>query len=89
MSVGASISIGIRDKPEHIKYDDDYLSTLDMISERHFVFYDTKDKMAWLLDGASALLHLLRAFIEHMKTRSRRKESFVFDEDELREGDGS
>lgn len=45
--------------------------------------------MAWLLDGASALLHLLRAFIEHMKTRSRRKESFVFDEDELREGDGS
>jgi hypothetical protein len=87
--LGTSISIGIKDKPEHISYDDDYLSTLQMISERHFVFYDIIDRRAWVVDGASALLHLLRAFIKYSQTESRLKDFFVFDDDELEEADES
>jgi hypothetical protein len=83
------MSIGIKDKPEHVSYDDGYLSTLQTISERHFVFYDIIDRRAWLLDGASALLHLLRAFIKHSQTKSRLKDIFVFEDDELEETDES
>jgi hypothetical protein len=32
------------------------------------VFYDVKDRRAWLIDGLSALLHLVRASLEHSKT---------------------
>ena len=87
VNVGASMLIGIKDKPEHVSYSDDYLSTLQMISERHFVFYDITDRRAWLLDGASALLHLLRAFIKHSQRNSRLKNFFIFQNDELEEAD--
>jgi hypothetical protein len=83
------MSIGIKDKPEHVSYDDDYLSTLEIISERYFVFYDIIDRRAWLLDGASALLHLLRAFIKYSETKSRLKDFFIFKDDELGEADES
>jgi hypothetical protein len=87
VNVSTSMAIGIKDKPEHVSYDDDYLSTLQMISERHFVFYDIVDRHAWLLDGASALLHLLRAFFFHSQTKSLLKDFFIFDEDELQNND--
>lgn len=76
------MSMGIKDKPEHINYDDDYISTVQMISERHFVFYDTTCRRAWLLDGASALLHLLRAFIKNCQTQPRLKTIFVLEDDD-------
>jgi hypothetical protein len=79
------VSIGIKDKPQHVSYDDDYLSTLDMISERYFVFYDNVDRRAWLLDGASAVLHLLRASIKYLQTKSRLKDFVIFNDDELEE----
>lgn len=41
------------------------------ISERHFVFYDRDERRAWLVDGASTLLHLLRASLEHYKSDIR------------------
>jgi hypothetical protein len=83
------LSIGIKDKPEHVSYDDEYLSTLQMISERHFVFYDIVDRRAWLLDGASALLHLLRSFIKYSQTKTRLKDFFIFEDNELEEADES
>jgi hypothetical protein len=83
------MSIGIKDKPEHINYEDDYLSTLGMISERHFVFYDTGDRRAWLFDGATAVLHLLRACIEYSHTESVVKDFFTFKDDELEEANES
>jgi len=87
VNVGTTISIGIKDKPEHVSYDDEYLSTLQTMSERHFVFYDTINRRACLLDGASALLHLLRSFIKYSQTKSRLKNFFVFEDGELEEAD--
>ncbi|KAI9662246.1 MAG: hypothetical protein M1821_008412 [Bathelium mastoideum] len=89
INVGTSMSIGIKDKPEHVSFDDDYLSTLDMISERHFVLYDNIDRRVWLLDGASVLLHLLRAFIKHSQTNSRLKDFFILEDGELVEANES
>ncbi|KAK7936030.1 hypothetical protein PG985_001525 [Apiospora marii] len=85
VNIGTTVSIGIKDKPEHIKYDDDYLSTLEMITERHFLFYDIAARRAWLVDGASAVLHLMRAFIKRSLTKSHLKSYFLLDENEIKE----
>jgi hypothetical protein len=79
------MSIGIKDKPKHVSYDDEYLSTLQIISKRHFVFYDIIDRQAWLLDGASALLHPLRSFIKYSQTKFRLKDLVIFENNELEE----
>jgi hypothetical protein len=50
VNVGTTMLIDIKDKPEHVSYDEGYLSTLQTISERHFVFYDTINRRAYLLD---------------------------------------
>ncbi|KAK7963565.1 Pfs domain protein [Apiospora saccharicola] len=47
VNIGTSLSIGLKDKPEHIDFGDDYISNLNMIHERHFVFYDVAVKRAW------------------------------------------
>jgi hypothetical protein len=46
----------------------DYQEELQQMENRFVVFYDTKDRRAWLVDGLSAFLHLVRAFLEHSET---------------------
>ena len=57
--------IGKRDKPAYVTLQDDYVSKLEWISSQFVVFYDLEDRRAWLLDGLSALLHLVRASLHH------------------------
>jgi len=71
VNAGVSCVLGVKDKPVHISHDDDYFGMLQNISDRHFVFYDPDNRQAWLLDGASALLHLLRASIQHHQDDQR------------------
>ena len=71
INVGISCTLGLKDKPIHISYDEDYYGVLKNISDRHFVFYDSDDRQAWLLDGASTVLHLLRASIKHHQDDKR------------------
>ena len=37
---------------------------MQWINEKYLIFYDVGDKIAWLVDGPSALLHLVRASIK-------------------------
>ncbi|KAI1501361.1 hypothetical protein F5X99DRAFT_418586 [Biscogniauxia marginata] len=39
------------------------------IASRYFVFWDEEDKRGWLVNGASTLLHILRASLEHSKRK--------------------
>ena len=63
---GASFLVGVKDKPLHLGFGsgDDYMGNLITVGKRHVVFYDTEEKRAWLVDGASAVLHLLRAYLK-------------------------
>jgi hypothetical protein len=63
---GGSFLVGVKDKPLHIGFGsgDDYMGTLMAIGKRFFVFYDSEERRAWLVDGASAVLHLLRAYLK-------------------------
>jgi hypothetical protein len=71
LTAGISCVLGLKDKPVHINYGDDYYGILHCISDRHFVLYDADDRQAWLLDGASTVLHLLRASIKHYQQDRR------------------
>ena len=49
----------------HVKRDNlDYIARMQWINEKYLIFYDVGDKIAWLVDGPSALLHLVRASIK-------------------------
>ncbi|PVH82276.1 hypothetical protein DL98DRAFT_415128 [Cadophora sp. DSE1049] len=85
VNVGMSCAIGIKDKPVHLSFGDDYVGMLLTISSRHFVFHDLDDRRAWLIDGASALLHLLRASIKHYQNDRRLRHIFKFDYDDFEE----
>lgn len=76
--------IGKRDKAVHIHSRDDYVMRLKWISKKFVVFYDLRDRRAWLLDGASALLHIVRASLRHDQ-RDLFKDLFLFDESSIKE----
>jgi hypothetical protein len=70
INVGLNFSVGIRDRPVHVDYDD-YISTLLSMAERHFLFYDVAECQAWLVDGVSTVLHLLRTFFRDCKASTK------------------
>ncbi|KAI0802782.1 hypothetical protein GGR55DRAFT_406534 [Xylaria sp. FL0064] len=63
----AAFTLGNRE-PVHISRFG-YLTKLQWISAKHMVLWDEADKRGWLVNGASALLHVLRASLEHSKRR--------------------
>lgn len=75
INVGLSCALGIKDKALSINFGDDYYGVLDNIADHHFVLFDpdSSDRRGWLLDGASTLLHLLRASIKNYKEGRLRK----------------
>ncbi|KAL1855725.1 hypothetical protein Daus18300_011008 [Diaporthe australafricana] len=81
---GVTAIIGKRDKAVHIHSRDDYVMRLKWIAKKFAVFYDLRDRRAWLLDGASALLHLVRASLRHDK-QDPFKDLFLLDEGSVQE----
>ena len=71
IQAGLQCVLGRKDKPLHISMGDDYLGMLLNIAARHFVLYDRDERQAWLIDGASTLLHLLRTSIHYYQRDPR------------------
>ncbi|KAI0813423.1 hypothetical protein GGR55DRAFT_687682 [Xylaria sp. FL0064] len=84
LTAGVSTIIGKKDKAVHFKYRDDYTMQLKWVSKKFVVLYDVQDRRAWLLDGASALLHLVRASLRH-DLNDPFKSVFLFQESALGE----
>ncbi|PYI19447.1 hypothetical protein BO99DRAFT_384495 [Aspergillus violaceofuscus CBS 115571] len=84
VSVGASVAVGTKDKPARAAKKTDYHKQLEWAEERFVVLYDCKDHRAWLIDGLSALLHLLRAYLAHRRKAGR---EVLFREGDIEESD--
>ncbi|KAK0621822.1 hypothetical protein B0T17DRAFT_305457 [Bombardia bombarda] len=65
ITAGMSCILGKKDKAVHIRTRDDYTMRLKWVHKKHVVLYDTKERRAWMVDGVSALLHLVRASLKH------------------------
>lgn len=57
---GLNMSFNKKEKPFWLVRANDYPSLLKWVGVQPIVFYDVADRRAWLTDGASALLHLVR-----------------------------
>lgn len=60
MMGGLNMSVNNKQKPIRLDRRNDYPSLLKWMSLQVIVFYDVDTRRAWLVDGASALLYLLR-----------------------------
>lgn len=59
--------IGRKDRPVRKGKVSEFHKQLEWIEQRFVILYDTGDNRAWLIDGLSALLHVVRASILHRK----------------------
>jgi hypothetical protein len=80
---GFTFGIGCKDIPVHVSRDG-YVPKLQWISKKFVVLWDEDDKRGWLVNGTSALLHLLRASLEHNRT-DKFKSVFHFKREEMQE----
>ena len=86
VSAGASFLIGKKDNPVFVRARDDYLSQLRWISKKFVILYDVGDRRAWMVDGVSALLHLVRASLKQNQEDDF-TDLFLFDPRDLVEAD--
>ena len=84
ISAGASFLVGRKDKPIYIRARDDYISQLRWLSKKFVILYDVGDRRAWMIDGVSALLHLVRASLRHDQD-DEFNDLFLFDPKDLEE----
>ena len=63
------------------------MGNLFTIEKRHFVFYDTEERRAWLVDGVSTVLHLLRAYLKFYLEDSRVSDYFIYGNGDIKEAD--
>ncbi|KAI2606644.1 hypothetical protein GGR54DRAFT_652332 [Hypoxylon sp. NC1633] len=87
ISSGASFALGIKDKPLHLGFGsgDDYMGNLITMGKRHFIFYDTEERRAWLIDGVSAVLHLLRAYLQFYLEDIRVGDYYIYKNGDIKE----
>ncbi|RYP70200.1 hypothetical protein DL771_005587 [Monosporascus sp. 5C6A] len=57
-------SIASKDIPLHVSRDG-YIPRLKWLASKFVILWDEQDKRGWMINGVSALLHLLRASLEH------------------------
>ncbi|KAI0439089.1 hypothetical protein F4803DRAFT_66907 [Xylaria telfairii] len=84
---GASMLVGKRDKAIQLQSRDDYIMRLKWVSKKFVVLYDVEYRRAWLVDGLSALLHLLRTSLKH-DLQDPFKSLFLYDPSALKEASG-
>ncbi|KAL4905923.1 hypothetical protein BDW74DRAFT_177618 [Aspergillus multicolor] len=82
---GLNIGLNKRNQPVLLKRQDDYPTFLKWISDQAVIFYDVSEHRAWLVDGASALLHLLRVSIYLDENDPESTYDWVFDIRELKD----
>ncbi|KAL8365007.1 hypothetical protein RB595_004020 [Gaeumannomyces hyphopodioides] len=63
VSGGISIAVGVRDSPIRLGRDS-YRDKMRWVDGQHAVLWDEEYKRGWLVNGASALLHMVRASLE-------------------------
>lgn len=78
-----TFAVGIKDVPPHVTRKG-YIPKLRWIATKHVVLWDEGDKRGWLVNGISALLHLVRASLDQYRTDDF-SDSFLFDQNKMQD----
>ena len=85
VNINSEFVIGKKEKPICSNIHNGYKSRLKFIAQQYVLLYDVNDRRAWLVDGLSALLHLVRASLEHDE-KDVFNEHFLYKQGQLQEG---
>ena len=77
------MALNVKEKPFWLRRENDYPSLLKWVSLQPIIFYDTSSRRAWLVDGASALLQLVRSSLHQDENDPESAYDWVFDPDKL------
>ncbi|XHG05755.1 hypothetical protein AWENTII_008968 [Aspergillus wentii] len=83
ISGGEKVNIGYKDTPAHAVRNG-YIQRLKWVSKRLLVLWDEEDKRGWLINGMTALLHLVRASL-NQDSQDEFSSAFMLDMAEIRE----
>lgn len=85
ISGGPAFRIGTKDTPIRISHKNQgYVRQFKWLSTEFILLWDEGEKRGWLIDGTSALLHLLRAFLAHAK-EDNAQSAFIFKNEDLQD----
>jgi hypothetical protein len=82
---GVNMRLNTKNQPFWLQREQDYPSLLDWARLQAIVLYDVLDERAWLVDGLSALLHLVRVSIYHDENSEESPYDWVFDRTMLKD----
>lgn len=82
---GLSVSINKKEQPFWLEREQDYPSLLKWVSLQPILFYDVQERRAWLVDGASALLHLVRSSLNADQHDPESTYDWVYDYQKLKD----
>ncbi|KAL7894589.1 hypothetical protein HDV64DRAFT_287875 [Trichoderma sp. TUCIM 5745] len=82
---GSPYMLGVKDTPIYIS-EDGYIPRLKWISKKFVLLWDEADKRGWLVNGTTALLHLVRASLDH-DSEDEFKSAFLFRKELLQESE--
>jgi len=84
---GMSFRPNQKEKPVSSGGPNTYFETLGWVKNEFVVFYDVEDRRAWLVDGASALLHLVRISLRLDGTEPDSTYHWEFEESAVKDED--
>lgn len=87
ITAGVTAAIGKRDKGIFSKARESYLLQLNWVAAQHILLFDVNDRRAWLVDGASALLHLVRSSIHYLQGHKEFRQLCLFEWEKFREAE--
>ena len=82
---GVNARINQKEQPVIFGETRDYSEVFKWVADQFVAFYDVKDHRGWLVDGASALLHLVRISLQLDETNPDSTYHWVFEKDKLEE----
>ncbi|KAM0512399.1 hypothetical protein ACHAPE_008848 [Trichoderma viride] len=82
---GSPHMLGVKDTPIHIS-EDGYIPRLKWISSKFVLLWDEADKRGWLVNGTTALLHLVRASLDH-DSKDKFSSAFLFKKELIQESE--
>lgn len=75
ITAGVSFALGKQQKLMRGELHTSYEKQTGWTSRQHVVFFDVEDRRAWLVNGRTALLHLVRASLHRSKTDQELEEA--------------
>ncbi|CAJ0554667.1 Ff.00g131800.m01.CDS01 [Fusarium sp. VM40] len=82
---GFMMDINKKEQPFWLQREKDYPDLLNWVKLRPIVFYDVEERRAWLVDGASALLHLVRISLHQDTNDTESAYDWVYDSGRLKD----